>query len=104
MKKKSEKTIERENLKEWRSAVLKRDNYKCVICGNDKRPHCHHIIPKQFKEIEWDANNGIALCFYHHKVGKFSPHQNAIWFSLWLKKNKEKQYEYLLGRYGANGE
>lgn len=94
MKIKSQKWIARENLKNWRNAVLKRDGNKCVICGG-YFPSCHHIIPKQFKEFKYDVNNGICLCYNHHKVGKLSPHQNALWWYIWLQKNRPEQFEYL---------
>lgn len=99
MKIKSKKTIERENLAAWREICLTRDKHKCQICGTQsKKPHVHHIIPKQFKQFRYDINNGIVLCFNHHKVGMYSPHQNSLFFCLWLEKNKNEQYKYLLNK------
>jgi len=99
MKIKSKKWIEREKLKEWRKQVLLRDKGICQICKKKpNKPHCHHIIPREVKELRYDVMNGIALCFYHHKVGKESCHNNALWFSQWLRKNKPKQYKYLMKR------
>jgi len=99
MKIKSKKWIEREKLKEWRRLVLLRDKGMCQI-GKKKpnRIHIHHIISRQVKELRYDVMNGIALCFYHHKVGVKSPHQNALFFSAWLRKNKPEQYKYLMKR------
>ena len=97
MKIKSKKWIDREALKEWRKQVLKRDKGICQICkSKPSKPHVHHIIPRQVKELRYDIKNGIALCFNHHKVGIFSPHLNALWFNLWLRKNKPIQYNYLM--------
>jgi len=101
MKIKSKKYIERENAKKWREEVLKRDNFKCCVCGKlgkKNNNHVHHIIPRKFKEYKFEVNNGITLCYYHHKVGKESPHMNAIWFAEWLKKNKKELYEIALNR------
>jgi len=97
MKIKSKKWIEREKLKEWRKKVLERDNFKCQICGyKPTKPQVHHIIPKQFEELKYDDMNGITFCFNHHKVGKFSPHQNSLFFTEWLKANKPEQFKYLI--------
>lgn len=97
MKIKSKKWIARENLRIWREQVLKRDKGICQICK--KKPnkiHVHHIIPKQVKELKYDVMNGIALDFNCHKVGKNAAHQNSLFFSSWLKKNKPEQYKYLM--------
>ena len=97
MKIKSKKWIEREKLQVWRNCVLERDNYCCQICSSKpKKPHVHHIIPKKVKELRYDVNNGITLCFNHHKVGLNSPHMNALWFITWLKICKPEQYNYLM--------
>ena len=92
----SKKSIIAKRDKEWRDAVMARD--KCgVICKRTEgRLNAHHLIPKQFKECRWDLLNGIMLCFQHHKVGKYSAHQNAIWFADWLLKNRPEQYHYVI--------
>lgn len=97
MKKKSKKTIEREKHLIWRTGVLDRDKHKCQVCNRVKGVlHVHHIIPKQFKELRYDIKNGITLCFQHHKVGKLSAHQNALWFSDWLEANRLETYVHLI--------
>jgi len=97
MKIKSKKWKEREALKSWRNQVLIRDKEVCQICKNKpNKPHVHHIIPRQVKELKYDINNGIVLCFYHHKVGVQSPHLNSLWFTMWIRKNKPSQYKYLM--------
>lgn len=96
MKVKSKKYIEREQLTAWRLICLNRDDFKCQVCKKKPdKPHVHHIIPTQFKELMYDVMNGICLCFNHHKVGKYSPHQNALWFYEWLKNEKPEQFKYL---------
>ena len=81
---------------DWAKAIKERDKV-CQICKRSKgRLNAHHIIPRQFKETRWDLNNGILLCFQHHRVGKYSAHQNAIWFSNWLFLNNPNQHNYIL--------
>lgn len=97
MKIKSKKWIARENLRKWREEVLKRDKGLCQICKKKpNRAHVHHIIPREVKELRYDVMNGIVLDFNHHKVGKESAHQNALFFASWLRKNKPNQYKYLM--------
>lgn len=88
----------------WRNAVLKRDDGCCQICPRDrtfkpvKRLNAHHLIPKEFTEWRWDVDNGMTLCVYHHKFGKFSAHKNPVWFVWWLTNNKIELYEVLWRR------
>jgi len=101
MKIKSKKWIEREKLKEWREACLKRDNHQCQISKKKSgKLHVHHIIPRQVKELRYDVMNGITLNFYYHKVGVNSAHQNALFFVQFLAKNKKSQYKYLMKKLG----
>jgi 5-methylcytosine-specific restriction endonuclease McrA len=76
--------------REWRLAVYKRDNFKCVLCGYQSRSsklgrtdiHADHIKPfsviVQEHKIEtreaafecqelWDTNNGRTLCIGCHR-------------------------------------
>ena len=51
--------------KEWRTRVLKRDNYTCQCCGDNKggNLHAHHIRNfKDNEDLRFDVNNGITLC------------------------------------------
>jgi 5-methylcytosine-specific restriction endonuclease McrA len=85
----------------WKKKVKERDNWTCQVCGKKVTGHncqAHHIIPKIFKTCRWDVNNGITLCFQHHKVGQKSPHMNAIWFTFWLKTNKYSQFRYIISK------
>jgi len=92
----SKKGVVAKKDKEWREAVMTRDRC-CRICKKaDGRLNAHHLIPKQFKEFRWDVENGIILCFQHHKVGKYSAHQNAIWFTEWLFNHRRWQYDYAI--------
>ena len=47
----------------WRTSCLKRDNYKCQMCGSTENIHVHHIKPyKDFPELRTKVSNGISLC------------------------------------------
>lgn len=59
-------------LQRWSIKVKKRDNKKCVICGNDKKLNAHHL-----NGYNWDienrdnVNNGVTLCeICHHEFHK----------------------------------
>lgn len=51
---------------DFKSAVFKRDNYKCVVC---KSPavDAHHILERKlFEDGGYYLNNGASLCENHH--------------------------------------
>lgn len=54
--------------KEFRRAVLLRDNYTCQKCGSKKRClHVHHIESfSEHPDLRLDSSNGITLCFNCH--------------------------------------
>lgn len=58
---------------EWRSSVLKRDNYTCQKCNKiGGKLIAHHIIPFNIiitnnMKILFDLNNGLTLCEKCHK-------------------------------------
>jgi len=77
-------------------AVKDRDGWKCIICGTNENLHCHHILPRERKDIRHDLINGATLCCLHHKFSLLiSPHKNAFEFFIWLQKNRFEQYCYL---------
>lgn len=58
--------------KMWRTACLKRDDFKCTMCGSTQKLHVHHILEfADHPDRRWDINNGKTLCvFCHEKVHK----------------------------------
>lgn len=59
--------------KKWRNAVYKRDGYKCQWpgCSARKRLNAHHIRTwAHFPALRYLADNGISLCYQHHKMIK----------------------------------
>jgi len=84
--------------KEWRASVLALGD-KCVVCGKGpKYNNCHHLIPHEFREFEYDIDNGIVLCPLHHTLGKYSAHKHPMWFSRWLRINNNKIYQQVIHR------
>lgn len=83
--------------KEWALSVKRRDENKCVICGETSRLNAHHIIVRENDDTKLDINNGISLCPKHHFFcRKVSAHNNPIGFFIWLKKNRPNQYYYII--------
>ena len=85
----------------WKKNVKERDCYFCQVCNclvEKRNCQAHHILPRHIKKFRWDVDNGITLCYPHHKAGPFSAHQNAIWFTFWLKTNKPAQFIHALNK------
>lgn len=54
------------NRDNFREGVFKRDNHKCVICG-DPAKDAHHIIERRlFDNGGYFLENGASLCHKHH--------------------------------------
>ena len=56
-------------LKKWRNAIYKRDNYTCGKCGNfGSKLNAHHLNSwDAHKDKRFDVDNGITLCVSCHK-------------------------------------
>jgi hypothetical protein len=53
--------------REWRMEVFARDNFECKMCKEKVGLQAHHILSwREFPELRFDVNNGIALCRAHH--------------------------------------
>ena len=54
--------------KEIKKLVLKRDNYKCVVCNNGKSLVVHHILHwAKYPEFRFTDDNLQTLCIACHK-------------------------------------
>ena len=99
-----EKKLAKKELKrkeeEWKKTVKERDNYQDQITMealNGRNCHVHHVLDKKnFPELRFDVMNGLVLSYRNHKVGKYAPHMNALWFSQWFKTKFPERYHYLL--------
>ncbi len=64
----------RTEYKEWKIAVLARDGGKCRLCEKDgtinrKKLQIHHIIPYSIRpDLEFNIDNGVAICKKHHDL------------------------------------
>jgi 5-methylcytosine-specific restriction endonuclease McrA len=62
-----------EEYRNWRRAVLKRDNYTCQICGRKSKKKrikltAHHIKSfSEFPSLRYIVKNGITLCEKCHR-------------------------------------
>lgn len=57
--------------KRWRKQVYSRDNFICQWpnCTCKKKLNAHHIqIWAHNPGLRFDINNGITLCYNHHKM------------------------------------
>ena len=56
----------------WRESCLKRDEYKCTLCGAKDKLHVHHVLEfENYPDRRWDLNNGNTVCvFCHEKIHK----------------------------------
>lgn len=84
-------------LKKWRSDILKRDNYKCVICEEDNidlLQAAHKKSREEYPELQYDLNNGKTLCLKCHADNSLKYLKNLILSS--NCRNKNKVYLYCL--------
>lgn len=59
--------------KKWRQQVYERDHYQCQWpgCGKNKKLNAHHIKTwSAYPALRFCRDNGITLCYQHHKMIK----------------------------------
>lgn len=55
---------------EFRNEVFRRDNYKCVVCGESSKD-AHHIMERRlFSDGGYYLNNGASLCEKDHLLAE----------------------------------
>lgn len=57
--------------KDWRSAVYKRDNFKCRLLSEECKGkiEAHHIFRwSEYPTLRYVITNGITLCRFHHPL------------------------------------
>lgn len=80
--------------KNWRKAVYSRDNYCCQWPGCTKRQklNAHHI--KKWSDcpgLRFNINNGITLCYQHHKMLQGTEeYYEAVLLKIALENNIKK--------------
>ena len=60
----------RQEYKQWRSDVFKRDNWTCQTCqARGIYLEAHHIKPwGTYPELRYELSNGVTLCLSCHKL------------------------------------
>ena len=59
----------RKNYRAWRMAVLERDGYKCIWCGEEDNLNADHIKSyTKYPELRYAVDNGRTLCVECHKT------------------------------------
>ncbi len=80
--------------KQWRSLVYKRDNYTCQWpgCYSKKKLNAHHIKTwSNFPGLRFCVENGLTLCYLHHKMIKNMEHlYEPVFFKIIQDKKKHK--------------
>lgn len=58
-----------EEYREWREAVLERDDYTCQSCGTERgEMHAHHIVRMADDvSLALKVDNGVTLCKRCHR-------------------------------------
>jgi len=77
--------------KEWRQKVYKRDNHQCQWpgCNQRKKLNAHHIKTwANFPALRFTVDNGITLCYQHHKMIK---NLENLYESVFLKIVQDKK-------------
>lgn len=54
--------------RQWRAAVLERDGYACICCGDTEKLHADHIKSwRTHKRLRYSVDNGQTLCASCHR-------------------------------------
>lgn len=79
--------------KKWRKDVYARDGFMCQWpnCNSKKKLNAHHINTwANFPGLRFDINNGITLCYNHHKMIKGLENiYAAVFFKIIANKKNE---------------
>jgi predicted restriction endonuclease len=81
--------------KKWRKEVYKRDNFKCQWpgCNVGKKLNAHHIKTwSEYPGLRFCVENGITLCYYHHKMIKNLEHlYEAVFLKIIANKRSSNE-------------
>ena len=70
----------------WSKLVKQNAGYKCEYCGDDVSTlNSHHVIGRGNKNLKWDLNNGVCVCYRHHKYNEFSFHTSKTFMNDWIR-------------------
>ena len=69
----------------WRSAILRRDAFQCVLCGSNERLEANHIeLWSEAPEKRYDERNGVTLCRPCHRSIRHHEWQFQERFKAWV--------------------
>ena len=97
MKKSRKSKLIKENDEMWSVLVRNRFNYTCAMCddGVRKPVSAHHIFGRSNKATRWEVDNGVALCYYHHRFcihgGRCSPEEILVFYKRILGEKRYKE-------------
>jgi len=78
--------------KKWRKQVYTRDKFKCQWpgCSCSKKLNAHHIKTwAEYPALRFALDNGITLCYNHHKLIKgLEPIYEAVFLKIVADKKK----------------
>lgn len=70
--------------KEWILAVFKRDGFKCILCGSNRRIQAHHIT-RHADSVSARTNIKNAACLCYECHSKITGNEDA-WASTLISK------------------
>jgi len=79
--------------KKWRISVYRRDNFQCrwPQCKSKRRLNAHHIFGwSKHPLLRFEKNNGITLCYKHHKMVTGKEDHYSSFFMKLIRKNGKK--------------
>lgn len=66
---------------------------KCEYCGATTSLQTAHIVPRTNKNLRWNTDNAVLLCYRHHIHWA---HKNPLEFVDWVKTYMPIQYLFLM--------
>jgi hypothetical protein len=82
----------------WALAVKEDWGWRCAVCRkSDNKLDAHHLIRRQHERFKYSLENGMALCFSHHRgrVGP-NPHLDAAEFLVWLRGAHPERHKWYM--------
>ena len=78
--------------KDWRKKVYARDNFQCQWpnCNIKKKLNAHHIKTwADYPSLRYNIDNGITLCYTHHKMIRgLEEIYEAVFYKILLNKKE----------------
>lgn len=99
--KKEIKRLKNKCLKLWRAVCLKRDQYRCVLCGSKELVAVHHIENNKTNQgLRFVPQNGVSLCARkHHRFTRTGFHNSFCIAYEYLTVFRLPDLLYLLAHY-----